>query len=148
MRKRNSNSNGRLYFEIKGRPGRIYLEGMSFGDFGLGVDGHSSPFVRSPANLFPEPKSTWDPLHRVLEQYYRNVVESTSGAAGSNLYETGFNECSISEETVINGRTFPRAKYRLLGVRVVDIYRIESHGGGWGVRSDRYKFEFDDYQRF
>ncbi len=147
-KKKGLHSNERLFLEIKGKPGRIYLKGMSFGSLkhiNLGVDGHASPSIRSPINLFPENHGViWEPLHRVLVQYYRNVEDSQSSLAGSNLYETGFSECMIGAETKTNGHPVTRTKYKLLRVSVLDIYRFPKQG----AVNDYYEFDFGDYQAF
>jgi hypothetical protein len=147
-RGKGSNASERLVLEIRGRQGRIYLKGMSFGSLkhlGLGIEGHAAAFVRTPVNLFPESHGViWEPLHREIQQVHRHVLEARSPSAGSNLYETGFSECTIRVETQVNGRSVTRPKYRFSRVQVLDIYRFPKQG----AVNDYYEFDFGDYQTF
>lgn len=106
------------FFEITGRAGRIYLGGFSFGDgFELQVQGYVRLMPRSPVKMDPEAGAPFNPLHKILNEYYKNK-DMPPHYNASRLPE-----CLIGAEFKENQKVQRRTLYRFSECRVIKFYQ-------------------------
>jgi hypothetical protein len=116
----------KYFFEITGRAGRIYLDGFSFGDgFELQIEGSVSAMPRSPVKMYPETGAPFNPLHKILDEYYQNKdAPPRYDAAQRRYHDAGqLPQCSIGAEFKENQKVQRRTLYRFFQCRVIKLYR-------------------------
>lgn len=129
------------YFEIKGHPGQIYIEKFSFGASFIQLSNHSRAHVISPIFIHPEWEAPFNPIHWMLEERFNTLRQIQYGKAATPAEYT-LPECTIGLESKQNGRAVKRPIYRLLQIKVINIYsRVKQN------KYDTYEFEFANYQQ-
>lgn len=109
-----SNAGTKYFLEVKGHPGKLYLERFQFGngEFELEIDGHKTRTVRSPLHFDIVWPREWNAkrLEEALHEYHH-----PNGPGGSSI----LSEILIGVETIDNNRHKRGVVQRLFHCRVM-----------------------------
>jgi len=133
------------YFEIAGKPGRIYLRNFAFGPRhnALEIEAQKGT-VRSPVTLSPVEEEFWpaNPLFKVLENYAwdNHVMEKASDYARKLAPNAGIlRECSIGAEWTSGRCVMRRTVYRFFRCKIMRLPNPQQKG----LNTDLIEVEFD-----